>query len=161
MQFKVNGKDVRDINNIDLIVHFEVPIYNLEQSTKDECNVSPKLLIMIEHEEKIVPYQKPLEVINLATLEEVKEAWIGTLVSMQDRSDFIALLHEYKDVFAWSYQDIPDLNTYILIHWLPLKLECEPIWQKLREMKSEMLIKVKEEVKSQFNARFLAVTKYP
>lgn len=116
MQFKVNGKDARDINNIDLIVHFEVPIYNLEQSTKDEYNVSSKLLIMIEHEEKIVSYQKPLEVINLATLEEVKEAWIGTLVSKQDRSDFIALLHEYKDVFAWSYQDIPDLNTYILIH---------------------------------------------
>jgi len=36
-----------------------------------------------------------------------------------------------------------------------------PVKQKLRRMKSEMSLKIKEEVKKQFDAGFLVVAKYP
>ena len=162
IQFRVDNKDAGDESNINVGVDFEVPICNLEQSAEDECDISPKLLRMIDQEEKeTVSYQEPLEVVNLGTLKEPKEVRIGTLASGQDRSDLIALLHEYKDIFAWSYQDMPGLDTEIVTHRLPLKPECKPIRQKLSKMKPEMLIKIKEEVKKQFDARFLAVANYP
>ena len=44
---------------------------------------------------------------------------------------------------------------------LPLKEECAPIKQKLKKVKLEMLLKIKEEVKKQLDARFLEVSKYP
>ena len=101
------------------------------------------------------------EVINLGTQGDQKEVNIGTLIKSTNRTKLIDLLQEYQDVFAWSYQDMPGLDTNIVVHKLPIKPGCKPIRQKLRRMKPEMLLKIKEEVKKQFDARFIRVVKYP
>ena len=44
----------------------------------------------------------------------------------------ISLLREYSNIFAWSYEDMPGLDTDIVQHLLPLKPECVPVKQKLR-----------------------------
>ena len=46
-------------------------------------------------------------------------------------------------------------------HKLPLNPECSRVKQKLRRMKPEMSLKIKEEVKKQFDASFLVVARYP
>ena len=56
---------------------------------------------------------------------------------------------------------MPGLSSDIVEHRLPLNLECSPVKQKLRRMKPKMSLKVKEEVKKQFDAGFLAVARYP
>ena len=53
------------------------------------------------------------------------------------------------------------LDTDIVVHHLPLREECAPVKLKLRRVKLEMLLKIKEEVKKQLNAGFLEVSKYP
>ena len=67
----------------------------------------------------------------------------------------------YKDIFAWSYQDMPILSSDIVQHKLPLDPKCFPVKQKLRRMKPKMSLKIKEEVKKQFDTVFLAVARYP
>ncbi|KAL0559476.1 hypothetical protein IC582_004087 [Cucumis melo] len=163
MQFRIHNRNTRVEGDVDDAVDFEVPICNLEQNIGEgESDISPELLRLIEQEEKkTMPYQETLKVINLGTPEEVKEVRIGTLASEQDQSELVALLHEFKDIFAWSYQDMPGLDTEIVTHQLPLKPECKLIRQKLRKLKPKTLIKIKEEVKKQFDAGFLAVAKYP
>ena len=86
---------------------------------------------------------------------------IGTTLSPTIREELIDLLQDYSDVFAWSYQDMPGLDTDIVVHRLPLREECAPVKQKLRRVKLEMLLKIKEEVKKQLDAWFLKVSKYP
>ena len=86
---------------------------------------------------------------------------IGTTLSPTIRERLIDLLREYSDVFAWSYQDMPGLDTDIVVHRLPLREECAPIKSKLRRVKPEMLLKIKEEVNKQLDAGFLEVSKYP
>jgi len=56
---------------------------------------------------------------------------------------------------------MPGLNLDIVQHRLPLNLGCSLVKQKLRRMKPEMSLKIKEEVKKQFDAGFLAVARYP
>ncbi|XP_050875865.1 uncharacterized protein LOC127079525, partial [Lathyrus oleraceus] len=73
----------------------------------------------------------------------------------------LVLLHEYVDVFAWSYQDMPGLDTDIVVHKLPLQPDCPPVKQKLRRTRPDMALKICDEVKRQFDAGFLAVAKYP
>ena len=53
------------------------------------------------------------------------------------------------------------LDTNILVHRLSLREECAPVKQKLRRVKPEMLLKIKEEVKKQLDVGFLEVAKYP
>ncbi|KAK5776974.1 hypothetical protein PVK06_044939 [Gossypium arboreum] len=117
---------------------------------------------MVEQEDKqILPHQEFVETINLGAEERKQEVKIGTSISRGTRHNLIALLREYKDVFAWSYQDMPGLDEDVVVHKLPLKPEYKPIQQKLRRMRPEMLLKIKEEVKKQFDVGFLQTSKYP
>ena len=52
------------------------------------------------------------------------------------------------------------LNPDFVQHRLPLKPNCSPVKQKLQRMKPEMSLKIKEEVKKQFDTSFLAVVRY-
>ena len=77
------------------------------------------------------------------------------------KKKIIDLLHEFADIFALSYQNMSRLSLEIVEHHLPFKPKCRPIQQKLGRMKLEMLLKIKEEVKKQFDVGFLKVGKYP
>ena len=101
------------------------------------------------------------ETVNLGSEEKKKEVKVGTSIMTSTKQELTSLLQEYADVFAWSYQDMPGLSTDIVVHKLPTKLECRPIQQKLRRMRPDMLLKIKEEVKKQFDVGFLEVAKYP
>ena len=77
---------------------------------------------LIDRENKqILPHQKVIEVINLGSNEEKKEAKIGTVLSAKIKKEIISLLHEFIDVCAWSYQDMPGLIIEIVEHCLPFK----------------------------------------
>ena len=73
----------------------------------------------------------------------------------------MVLLRNYQDVFAWSYQDMPGLNPDIVQHRLPLNPSGSPVKQKLRRMKPEMSLKIKEEVKKKFDAGFFGSGSIP
>ena len=111
-----------------------------------DCNVSLDLLRMVKQEEKqIMPHEK--EAVENVALEEGKEVKIGTLIAKDTRQELIELLREFKDIFAWSYQDMPGLNTDIVVHHLPIRQDCKPIQQMLRRMRPDIILKIKDEVK--------------
>nr|XP_027191080.1 uncharacterized protein LOC101494924 [Cicer arietinum] len=132
------------------------------EDCEDDCELPPELESLIEREAKIIqPYQEPVEAINLGTGHDKKEVKVGMSMKESEREKLVKLLIDYVDVFAWSYQDMPGLDTNIVEHKLPLKPEYTPIKQKLRRMRPDMSLKIREEVKKQFDAGFLAVAKYP
>jgi len=81
-----------------------------------------------------------------------REVKIGTGMTTPICEELTALLRDYQDIFTWSYQDMPGLSFDIVQHRLPLNPECPPVKQKLRRMKPETSLKIKEEVKKQFDA---------
>ena len=130
---------------------FERVVYAGELGNEEDMeddDLPPDLLRLVEQDERqILLHQEIIEAVNLGTKEERKEVKIGTTLSPAIRKELIDLLQDYNDVFAWSYQDMPGLDTDIVVHRLPLKEECAPVKQKLRRVKLEMLLKIKEEVK--------------
>ena len=138
------------------------PIDNTENDYEEDCEPSPELMRLVEQEEKeIKPHREDVETINLGEEDDEKEVKIGTNMTEETREKLRTLLKEFKDVFAWSYQDMLGLDSDIVQHRLPLKPECPLIKQKLRRIKPEVSLKIKEEVEKQFNAGFLTVAKYP
>ena len=71
------------------------------------------------------------------------------------------MLRDYVEIFAWSYKDMPGLDTDIVVHHLLTKEDCPPIKQKVRRMRPKMSEKIKAKVMKQFNTGFLAVPSYP
>uniref|UniRef100_A0A2N9G972 Uncharacterized protein n=1 Tax=Fagus sylvatica TaxID=28930 RepID=A0A2N9G972_FAGSY len=92
--------------------------------------------------------------------EEPREVKIGTRCAAEQKEALIALLREFHEIFAWSYQDMPGLDTDIVVHKIPLKPECKPVKQALRRMKPEVILKIKEEVEKQLKAGFLSTVTY-
>ena len=65
---------------------------------------------------------------NLAE-EDEKEKLVKIRINfLKDmRDELIALLKEFKEIFTWSYQDMPRLDTKNVVHRIPIKSECPPV----------------------------------
>ncbi|XP_052490838.1 uncharacterized protein LOC128043069 [Gossypium raimondii] len=149
--FRISSES-HDINDANVtLTNLESPFERsmcLEEShdfeDNEDCGLSPDLLKMVERAEKqILPYRESIEIMSL---EEGKEVKIGSDISAKTRQDLIELLREFKDVFPWSYQDMPGLSTDMVVHRLPIREDCKPVQQKLRRMRPDIVLKIKEEV---------------
>src|SRR3954462_5075051 len=150
-------------NNSAIASHdFENPIYQTEDESEEDCEVPRELAKLLEQEEKAIqPHEEPIEVINLGSDEEKKEVKIGANLENSVKQRLIQLLQDYVEIFAWSYEDMPGLDTDIVVHRLPIKEGSTPVMQKLRRSGPDMSKKIKDEVEKQFNAGFLKVVSYP
>ena len=54
--------------------------------------------------------QNPMEEVNPGNEENWKPTYVSKLLDVRLRENIISLLHEFKDCFAWNYEDMPRLN---------------------------------------------------
>ena len=140
--------------------NFESPVYEAEEEEEEE--IPDEISRLLEQERKTIqPHEEAIEVINLGTEEDKKEIKIGASLEASVKKQVVELLKEYVDIFAWSYRDMPGLDTNIVVHRLPLKPKCPPVKQKLKRTHPDMALKIKEEVQKQINAGFLITSEYP
>ena len=65
--------------------------------------------------------------VNLANKgKNEKPIKIGVNFPKDLKHELIALLKEFKEIFFWSYQDMPGLGTKIVVHKIPVKPKCPP-----------------------------------
>ena len=111
---------------------FDTRIHQAEEEAYKDCDLLEELARLLKQEEKVIqPNQDSIEVVNIDTEEVRKEVKIGEDLEESIKIILIELLHEYYDIFAWSYEDMPGLDTDILVHRLPLREGCSPVKQKL------------------------------
>ncbi|KAI4312510.1 hypothetical protein MLD38_037317 [Melastoma candidum] len=100
-------------------------------------------------------------VINVGTLEESKELFIGSDLPKDEADQLTSLLREYSDVFAWSYADMPGLDIDIVQHYIPTDPLVPPKKQKQLRYKPELVLAIKEEVDKLLKVNFIKVACYP
>ena len=86
---------------------------------------------------------------------------VGNTLTTSEKDALVTLLIEFKEVFAWSYGDMPRIDIDIVQHCIPTNPTMKPVKQNLRRMKPEWTLMIKEEAKKQYNAGFLRVVNYP
>ncbi|KAI5425849.1 hypothetical protein KIW84_031611 [Lathyrus oleraceus] len=98
--------------------NFDFPMFKVEEETNDE-EVYDELSRLLEHEEKAIQsFEEKIELVNLGSEDDVKEVKIGSQLCPEANKGLIDLLREYFDVFAWSYQNMPGLDSEIVEHRL-------------------------------------------
>ena len=112
-------------------------------------------------DKKVTPITGSTKLIDFGTLDQPREIRIGSSLSPAERSSLIDLLSSYLDVFAWSYEDMPDLDSSIVQHHLPILPHARPVKQKLRRLYPRWSLQVKEEIQKQLSVGFLSVVEYP
>ena len=141
---------------------FKCPINQAEDEGEEDYEIPEELARLLLQEEKVIqPHEESIEVINLGTETDKREVKIGANLEDSVKNRLVQMLHDYVEVFAWSYEDMPGLETDIVVHRLPIKEDCPPVKQMVRRMKPNMSEKIKAGVMKQFDTWSLAVTSYP
>ena len=83
---------------------------------------------------KVTSITGSTKLIGFGALDRPKEIRIGSSLSLDKRSRLIDLLRSYLDVIAWSYEDMPGLDSSIVQHHLPILPHARPVKQKLRRL---------------------------
>ncbi|CAL8134932.1 unnamed protein product [Prunus armeniaca] len=96
--------------------------------------------------------EDPLQEINLETEEDPRPTFISALLEETLKSEMIALLHDFRDCFAWHYHEILGLDRKLVEHKLPIKEGYLPVKQARRRMSMDTELKVKEEIERLFKA---------
>jgi hypothetical protein len=110
------------INNIPKNVVSLEKLYDLQYKFKKATNC------------KINSLGMQFEVINLGTSSIPQNINLGKNCSPTEKQAVIKLFKEYKDIFAWTYDDLKAYDTKIIQHIIPMKPQTKPCQQKFRKM---------------------------
>ena len=66
-----------------------------------------------------VAVDEPLEMVNLSEDATVKhDVSISSSITAEERKSLIKLLKKFKNVFVWSYDEMPKLDPNLVAHSL-------------------------------------------
>jgi hypothetical protein len=83
--------------------------------------------------------KEELEVINLSADPNVsKPISISMSLSIEERKCLIDLLHKYKDVFAWDYDEMSGIDPGLVAHSLNVEPGTRPVVQPMRTFHTEV-----------------------
>ncbi|KAM1480740.1 hypothetical protein ACFX2I_027854 [Malus domestica] len=102
-----------------------------------------------------------LKELNLGTSEEPKPIFVSALLGADEIEKYYQLLLEYKDVFAWTYKEMPGLDPIIAVHHLAVKPGRRPIKQTQRRYRSKLIPQIEAEIDKLIEAGFIREVQYP
>ena len=91
------------------------------------------------------PVDEVVEV-NIGTPASPKIIKIGKNTSPKERKAIENLIWEYKDVFAWTYNDLKSFDPAIIEHTIPLNEGAKPYRKKLRNVNPKLAPLIKKEL---------------
>ncbi|CAL8162293.1 unnamed protein product [Prunus armeniaca] len=86
---------------------------------------------------------------------------ISVHLTNEEKEAMISLLKEFRDVFAWSYEEMPGLNPNLVSHTLNIELGTKPIVQPRRNFHPEIEKQIKVEIEKPLAAGFIKPIEHP
>lgn len=86
---------------------------------------------------------------------------IETQIPKKLKKKLVGFLQEFRDVFAWSHENMPGIDPSIMVHKLRVNPELTPVAQKRQSFNIEIYAIINEEVEKLFKVGFIHVAIYP
>ena len=102
-----------------------------------------------------------LEEINIGTTDDPRPIFISKHLSVENKQKYHEFLSANRDVFAWSYEEMPGLDSHVAVHRLAVQSDVMPVKQAQRKYRPEILPKIEAEVDKLIAAGFIREVKYP
>jgi hypothetical protein len=85
----------------------------------------------------------------------VENVHIGALCSSDEIITYTSLFKEFRDIFAWSYEEMPGIDPDIVIHEIKTYPDTKPIRQRLRPVHPRNAAAIKLKVEKILKAGFI------
>lgn len=82
-------------------------------------------------------------------------------MSLKEKDTYLKFLKQNRDVFAWKYSEMPELDPAITMHRLAIELNRRSVKQAHRSMHPDLAAKVEAEVDKLIMAKFIREVQYP
>ena len=109
---------------------------------------------------KVTPNSEEVEDFNIGTDAEPKMINLSKDLVSENRQKYITLMKEVSNVFAWSYGDLKEYDTYIIQHTIPIKEDEKPFRQKLRRINPLLLPLIEKEIRKLFDAKIIVSLRF-
>ena len=94
--------------------------------------------------------------INISVKPRVVETiTIGAKCTQEEITLYKALFTEFRDIFAWSYEEMPNIDPRIIVHEIKTYAVAKPVRQKLRQIHPKKVAAIKAEVEKILRAGFI------
>ncbi|KAL0342917.1 UNVERIFIED_CONTAM: Transposon Tf2-12 polyprotein [Sesamum angustifolium] len=100
-----------------------------------------------------------LKEVNLGDIENPRPIYISASLTHGEEGTYIALLNEFKDVFAWSYKEMPGLDPKVVVHHLSVKKGARPVKQGQCRFRPELISLIESEVNKLIEVGFIREVK--
>ncbi|KAK2444839.1 hypothetical protein QL285_015834 [Trifolium repens] len=104
--------------------------------------------------------QDPLQEIDLGDGLTKRPTYISVNIPPDLKAKVVQLLLEFKDCFAWDYNEMPGLSRKLVEHELPVRLDKKPVKQLPRRFAPEIMSKIKEEIERLLRSKFIRTARY-
>ncbi|WJX27585.1 hypothetical protein P8452_16392 [Trifolium repens] len=104
--------------------------------------------------------QDPLQEIDIGNGSVKRPTYISANIDPDLKVKIIKLLKEYKDCFAWDYNEMPGLSRELVEHRLPLRPDKKPVKQLPRRFAPEIMTKIKTEIERLLKCKFIRTARY-
>ncbi|XP_056688741.1 uncharacterized protein [Spinacia oleracea] len=149
-------------------VHLTTKPARQEQLPKRKsCTKRGRTDLNMEHfDERPVSAPRPMpdgltENIELEVGNMDRTVVIGTEMGSDMKVNLISLLREHADIFAFSADEMPDIDPEIMVHRLNADRNVRPVRQKKRNFSTEKMTAIQEEVDKLLAAGFIEPCDYP
>ena len=132
-----------------------------EEPSEEVIAELPRAHDTFEHEMELLlrVTTTTVEEINVGTAEIPRALSIAKDLPPIERATMIKLLHEYKDVFVWSHEDMRGLDCKFYQHQINLATDAKPVQQRQYRMNLNYTTCVKEEIDKILKIGFIRLVK--
>ncbi|KAL0337630.1 UNVERIFIED_CONTAM: Retrovirus-related Pol polyprotein from transposon [Sesamum calycinum] len=116
---------------------------------------------LVELEDGIKAKIDELKEVDLGNIEDPRPIYVSASLTQEEEQTYIALLHEFKDIFAWSYKKMPGLDPKVVVHHLLVKKGACPIKQGQCRFRSELIPLIEGAVNKLIEVGFIREVNYP
>jgi hypothetical protein len=106
------------------------------------------------------PQPEEVEDCDVGTTKEARIVKLSKYLPPEIKRKYKDLLGWYKDVFAWSYNELRTYDTSVIKQKIPLKPIVKPFRQKLRQINPILLPMVEREVKNMLDTKIIVPLRY-
>ncbi|KAL0287782.1 UNVERIFIED_CONTAM: Transposon Tf2-12 polyprotein [Sesamum calycinum] len=135
--------------------------YHITLNEGDSIEEEDAEIAPLELEEGVKATIDELKEINFGDVENPRPIYISALLTDHEEGAYIELLLEFKDVFAWSYKEMPGLDPKVAIHQLSIRKGARPVKQAQRRFRPELVPLIEVEVNKLIEVGFIREVKYP
>jgi hypothetical protein len=97
---------------------------------------------------------------NIGTKIYPRMVKIGKGTTEKERLEILALIREFKDTFAWNYDELKAYRGDVIQHAIPLVEGAKPFQQKRRHINPKLAGEIHKEIQKMVDTGIIAPIRY-